>query len=93
MKQLSQDLGISENVLFTGERLDIDALLADSDIFTCNLQLGRFSYEYSRGYACRLACLASDVGGVSESVIDGKTGYLVPRADIDAIKSRLADFN
>lgn len=91
MKQLSQDLGISENVLFTGERLDVDALLADSDIFLLISNWEGFPISILEAMRAGLPVLASDVGGVSESVIDGKTGYLVPRADIDAIKNRLAD--
>lgn len=91
MKQLSQDLGISDNVVFTGERLDVDFLLADSDIFLLISNWEGFPISILEAMRAGLPVLASDVGGVSESVIDGKTGYLVPRADIDAIKNRLAD--
>ena len=91
MKQLSRDLGISDNVVFTGERLDVDALLADSDIFLLISNWEGFPISILEAMRAGLPVLASDVGGVSESVIDGKTGYLVPRADVDAIKNRLVD--
>ncbi|WP_431622628.1 glycosyltransferase, partial [Enterobacter asburiae] len=91
MKALSRELGISENVIFTGERLDVDALLADSDIFLLISNWEGFPISILEAMRAGLPVLASDVGGVSESVIDGKTGYLVPRADVDAVKNRLAD--
>ena len=35
--------------------------------------------------ACKKPVIASNVGGVSDMVIDGKTGILVPPADPDAL--------
>ncbi|MDP9467935.1 MAG: glycosyltransferase, partial [Chloroflexota bacterium] len=35
--------------------------------------------------------VASDIGGISESVIDGQTGWLVPPGDVDALASALSD--
>lgn len=42
------------------------------------------------GMAAGALVVASDIGGVSESVIDGKTGWLVPPGDVDALASALA---
>ncbi|VAE42689.1 group 1 glycosyl transferase [Enterobacter hormaechei] len=89
MKQLSRDLGISEKIIFTGERLDVDFLLADSDIFLLISNWEGFPISILEAMREGLPVLASDVGGVSESVIDGQTGYLVPRADVNAIKNGL----
>lgn len=41
--------------------------------------------------ACGTATVASDSPGLRESVVDGRTGYLVPHGDIDAIATRLAE--
>ena len=35
--------------------------------------------------------VASDIGGIPESVIDGQTGWLVPPGDVPALASALAD--
>jgi glycosyltransferase involved in cell wall biosynthesis len=43
------------------------------------------------GMAAGALVVASDVGGVSESVIDGQTGWLVPPGDVEALASALAD--
>ena len=37
-----------------------------------------------------LPVVASDVGGVSESVLEGTTGFLVPRGDVELLRARLA---
>jgi glycosyltransferase involved in cell wall biosynthesis len=39
--------------------------------------------------ACGLPVIASNVGGMSEVVVDGLTGYLVPPGDVSAIRERL----
>jgi glycosyltransferase involved in cell wall biosynthesis len=37
-----------------------------------------------------LPVIASDVGGVSEIVLDGQTGYLVPPGDTQTLRQRLS---
>ena len=37
-----------------------------------------------------LPIIASNVGGVSESVIENETGFVVPRGDAELLRSRLA---
>jgi glycosyltransferase involved in cell wall biosynthesis len=92
MKNLSKELGLSDKVTFTGERLDVDTLLADSDIFVLISNWEGFPISILEAMREGLPVLASDVGGVSESVINGQTGYLVPRGDVDAIKDKLGNF-
>jgi glycosyltransferase involved in cell wall biosynthesis len=36
-----------------------------------------------------LPVIASGVGGVSESVTDGATGFVVPQGDVDVLRERL----
>lgn len=91
VKNLSVELGISEMITFTGERLDVDTLLAESDIFILISNWEGFPISILEAMREGLPVLASDVGGVSESVIDGKTGYLVPRGDVDAIVNKLSE--
>jgi len=37
-----------------------------------------------------LPVVATDIGGVSELVVDGQTGYLVPRGDSETLARRLS---
>lgn len=41
--------------------------------------------------ACGTATVASDSPGLRESVVDGRTGFLVPHGDVDAVARRLED--
>jgi glycosyltransferase involved in cell wall biosynthesis len=41
--------------------------------------------------ACGTPTVASDSPGLRESVVHGRTGYLVPHADVDAIAARLGE--
>lgn len=40
--------------------------------------------------ACQRPVVGSATGGIKYSVVDGKTGYLVPPKDADALAGRLA---
>lgn len=42
-------------------------------------------------YACGTAVLASELGGLAESVVDGVTGRLFPAGDVDALRSRIIE--
>lgn len=42
------------------------------------------------GMACGTPAVASRVGGLPETIVDGVTGYLVPAGDPDALRSRVA---
>jgi glycosyltransferase involved in cell wall biosynthesis len=43
------------------------------------------------GMAADALIVASDIGGLPESVIDGETGWLVPPGDVAALAVALAD--
>lgn len=79
--------GKDKNVIFTGFRNDIPALLDASDIFvTCTLHetLGNSVIEASYH---KLPVVATNTGGIPEIVIHEKTGYLFNINDDDALYS------
>lgn len=43
----------------------------------------------AEAYACGVPVIASDIGGLSEAVIDGETGFLVPPGDPDALRAAI----
>jgi len=90
LKKLSIKIGIDKNVLFTGFRNDIHTILACLDFLVLpSLQEG-FPLTILEAFASSKPVIATDVGGVSEAVINEETGILVaPRnykALADAIK-------
>lgn len=68
-----------------GERDNIPDLLAAMDVFVLPSLAEGISNTILEAMACGLPVVATDVGGNSELVIEGSTGFLVPRSDPDAL--------
>ena len=88
------DLGISEQATFEGRVPEIrDAYAAGHVFVLCSISEG-FPYTLIEAMACGRACVATDVGGVSEAV-GGAAGLIVPprnpRALADACMRLLRD--
>jgi glycosyltransferase involved in cell wall biosynthesis len=89
MERLCGELEISGRVRFWGQRLDVDARLAQAQ--TCLLISNWEGFPRSVLEAMRagLPVIASQVGGIAESVVDGETGFLVGRGNVELHRSRL----
>lgn len=96
LQQLVATLRLSDNVLFSGWRSDVPAIMASSDVVVHSASkpepFGRVVVE---AMAAGRPVVATDAGGVVEIVDDGETGVLVPPGDVptmaDAIVSLLRD--
>ena len=88
---LSQELGIADNVLFTGSVTDaeLQSLYAMCDLFAHPTLYEGSSLVTLEAMAHGLAVVASAVGGIPDKVLDGETGWLVPPGDETALRSRL----
>lgn len=78
MEELARELGVAQHVRFLGDRHDIPDLLASSHIFALPTNWEGFPISILEGMRAGLPIIASDVGGVSEAVKDGVTGFTVP---------------
>lgn len=90
-KKYSVELGLDKKIEFLGERNDVEEILADSDIFLLISNWEGFPRSILEAMRASLPVIASDVGGASESVINGKTGYLIPRGDVIEIRKKLTE--
>lgn len=91
-----QKQGNTSNVLFLGQRDDIDQILKATDILVCpSVWNEAFGLVIAEAMASGIPVVASRVGGISNVVIDGETGILVPPNDCvelaEAIQSLLED--
>ena len=77
-------------VVFHGLSLEVPTLLARSDIFVLASRWEGFPLSILEAMRAGLPVVASDVGGVSEAVLDGQTGALVPTQDSGALAEALA---
>lgn len=83
-------LGLGSYVRFLGARLDVARLLGDSSVFILTSNYEGFPISILEAMRAGLPVVASDVGGVSEAVVDGETGFLIPRGDVQTLRERLA---
>jgi len=82
-------LGVEGCVQLTGERSDVPALLADSDVFVLSSRSEGLPVSVLEAMAAELPVVASNVGGLGELVVDGETGLLVPPGDPKALGEAL----
>ncbi len=87
LEAMANTMGIAENIHFTGRCTDVPSLLNAS--FACVLasKAEGFSNSILEYMAAGKPVVATDVGGASEAVIEGNTGFLVP-SDDDAAMAR-----
>ncbi len=86
LEVLVKHLGLSEHVQFLGNRRDIPALLAKTDLLVLStVTQEAFGRVILEAQAAGVPVVATRVGGVVEIIDDGKTGILVPPKDVEAM--------
>ncbi len=91
LESLAGRLGVAAAVSFVGECNEVSALLRQCDlgVLTPNRNEG-LSNTILEYMAAGLPVVATDCGGNRELVEDGRTGFVVPVGDADALADRLA---
>lgn len=89
VKALVAQLGMSDVVKFLGNRSDVPAVLARSDIFVLSSDREGFPLSTLEAMRAGLPVVISDVGGAPEAVDPGKTGFLVSARDVDGFREAL----
>jgi glycosyltransferase involved in cell wall biosynthesis len=82
-------LALADRVRLLGERTDVAELLAEAQAFVLISDWEAFPLSILEAMRAGLPVVASDVGGVQEAVLDGRTGLLVPRGDMGGLRERL----
>ena len=95
LKSLVKELKLENNLFFVGGRSDIPDVLSAIDISVLSSLSEGFSNTVIESMAAGKPLVVTDVGGNSEAVIHGKTGFVVPPKNInklaDAISVLLKD--
>ncbi|ATY86365.1 glycosyltransferase family 1 protein [Kyrpidia spormannii] len=89
MEALTANSSICHRITFLGARADVAELLAKAHVFVLTSNWEGFPISILEAMRAGLPVVASDVGGVCEAVVDGETGYLVPRGDEVTLRDRL----
>jgi glycosyltransferase involved in cell wall biosynthesis len=85
LRARARELGIADDVQFTGTVTDVRPHLAAMDVFVLPSWAEGMSNALMEAMAAGRPVVATAVGGNSEVVADGRTGVLVPPGDPDAI--------
>ncbi len=83
LRALARRCGVEERVDFHGpvERDDVPPLLRSADIVVCTPWYEPFGMVALEAMACGAPVVASSVGGLVDTIIDGYTGLHVPARD------------
>lgn len=89
LKGRAWTLGIADSVRFLGWRQDIEAIHRRWSAFAIPSRYEGFGLAALEAMASGLPVVGSDTGGIPELVDEGKTGFLFPAGDVDALADRL----
>lgn len=81
---------LEDNVTFPGFRDDIDTLLPEADVFLLTSHYEGISIALLEAMRAGLPAIGTTVGGIPETVIDGKTGLLVTPDGQEALVKAMA---
>ena len=81
LQNMTRELGIENNVIFTGYRSDIPDLMNAFDMFVLPSFAEGLPVTILEAMAARKPVIATPAGGNTEIVVHGKTGMVVPYGD------------
>ncbi|HUT04552.1 MAG TPA: glycosyltransferase [bacterium] len=77
--------GLSERVVFTGTRDDVERILPAFDVFCSSSNSEGLANAIQESMAAGVPVVATEVGGIRELIDDGENGFIVPSGDVDAM--------
>ena len=82
LRDIARDRGVADRVIFTGAvpRTQVPALIRSADVVVCTPWYEPFGITPLEAMACGVPVVASTVGGLTDSVVHGTTGLLIPAA-------------
>lgn len=88
---LVNKLGLADNIIFLGRKEMVGGLLSISDIFVLPSIVEGLPVSIMEACLAHLPIIATNVGGISELVIDKETGILVPSSDVNGLAKAIEE--
>ncbi|WP_209309503.1 glycosyltransferase family 4 protein [Haloarcula amylovorans] len=88
---LQNDLDLNDCVSFLGYRSDIPKILSQFDIFVLPSVAEACPISVLEAMSLEIPIVATDVGGVSEQIVDGESGWIVPAKDPTALADAICE--
>ena len=89
LKELAARTGIAAHTHFLGYRDDVGRLYAASDVVALTSANEGTPVSLIEALAASRPVVSTDVGGVSDVVVEGRSGFLVGPEDVEAFADRL----
>jgi len=89
LRSRAADLGISDSTQFPGQQRDMDSWYRLLDVYAHTSRSEALPKTVLEAMAHSLPVVAFKVGGISEAVADGESGFLCQEDDLDAFCSAL----
>ena len=91
LRKLVKDLNLTETVHFAGPmtKEEIIEEMKKNQIFILPSISETFGVVLLEAQAMHLPVIATNIGGVSEALVDGKSGFLVPSKDIKSMAEKM----
>ena len=88
LEQFAGDLGVAAAVSFLGSRGDVERVLASLDLFLLTSDNEANPVSILEALSCEVPVVATRVGSVAATVIEGRTGYLAAPRQPDELAAR-----
>lgn len=89
-KKKAFELGLSRNIIFTGWRTDIPALLSAMDVYVQNsIQPEGLGIAALEAGAMTKPMIVTNAGGLRETIVEGVSGYIIPPEDTNSLISSI----
>jgi glycosyltransferase involved in cell wall biosynthesis len=85
LEEQARALGVGDAIVFAGARDDVPRWLASFDVFALPSLFEGLCYAVIEAQAAGVPVVATAVGGVRETVVDGVTGIVIPISDPQAL--------
>lgn len=88
LEQRAAELGITPSVHFLGSTQDVPGVLSMIDVFGLSSDNEASPVSILEALSCRRPVVATNVGSINETVLDGQTGFLVPAGETEPMADR-----
>lgn len=91
MKQLVASYGLEGMFDFVGASHEVEQHLADAHVFIHLPEAETFGMVLAEANGLGLSCVAANIGGIPEVIVDGETGFLVDRENVEDVAARMEE--